>query len=260
MRLRLRQICLVAAKLAPVTEDFRHVLDLEVCHVDPSVGRWGLENALWPIGNGFLEVVAPVEEGTAAGRYLERRKGDGGYMVILQTSEAGLAAARERMAAHGVRTVADIDRGEYRGMQLHPRDTGGAILSIDCNEPDPADPDSPAGPWHPAGTKWRDMAPSRLVRGMRAAELQSPDPEALAQRWSALLDLPMARDAHGRPCLHLDDAVLRFVPDRDGRGEGLGSLDIAVADRDEILARARQRNLPTADDVVTVCGTRFKLV
>lgn len=260
MRLRMRQICLVAAKLAPVTEDFRRVLDLEVCHVDPGVGRWGLENALWPVGNGFLEVVAPVEERTAAGRYLERRKGDGGYMVILQTSEALLGRARERMASLGVRVVADIDHGDYRGMQLHPRDTGGAILSIDCNDPDPADPASPAGPWHPAGTKWPGMAPSRLVRGMRAAELQSADPEALARRWSALLDLPMARDAHGRPSLHLDDAVLRFVADRDGRGEGLGGLDIAVTDKEEILARARERNLEADGDIVVACGTRFKLI
>ncbi|HEY4668483.1 MAG TPA: hypothetical protein VIH05_01760, partial [Tepidiformaceae bacterium] len=82
MWLRLRQIALVARELEPVVNDFRNVLGIEVGYRDPGVGRFGLENALMPIGNQLLEVVAPIEEGTAGGRYLERRGGDGGYMVI----------------------------------------------------------------------------------------------------------------------------------------------------------------------------------
>ena len=38
-----------------------------VCHRDPAVGKYGLENALLPVGTNFLEVVAPVEANTAAG-------------------------------------------------------------------------------------------------------------------------------------------------------------------------------------------------
>ncbi|MDP2702207.1 MAG: hypothetical protein Q8P98_09085, partial [Candidatus Rokubacteria bacterium] len=60
MNLRMRQICLVARQLAPVVETFRDVFGLEACHRDPGVGKYGLENALFAVGNGFLEVVAPV--------------------------------------------------------------------------------------------------------------------------------------------------------------------------------------------------------
>ena len=70
MNLRMRQICLVARELAPVVEVFHDVFGLDVCHRDPGVGKYGLENALFAIGNGFLEVVAPVRDGTTAGRYL----------------------------------------------------------------------------------------------------------------------------------------------------------------------------------------------
>ena len=45
--LRMRQICLVARSLSPVVEEIRSVLGLEVCHRDPGVGKFGLENALW---------------------------------------------------------------------------------------------------------------------------------------------------------------------------------------------------------------------
>lgn len=255
MMLRMRQICLVARDLAPVVEDLCAVFGLEVCHRDPAVARWGLENALLPVGNGFLEVVAPVRPDTAAGRYLDRRAGDGGYMVILQTQD--LDVYRRRIAALGIRRIAEPDYGDYVGMQLHPRDTGGAILSIDWNAGDPGDP---AGPWHPAGPDWQRARRSDRVSAMVAAELQADDPMRLARRWSEILDRPLGQSGDGVPVLRLDDAELRFVPASDGRGEGLGGLDLAVRDRAAILAAADRRGCRTSDDSVTVCGTRFRLL
>ena len=82
MWLRLRQIALVAEKLAPVEAELTDVLGIAVCYNDPGVAHFGLENALLPIGNQLLEVVAPIQENTAGGRYLTRRGGNGGYMVI----------------------------------------------------------------------------------------------------------------------------------------------------------------------------------
>ena len=77
MWLRLRQIALVAHKLAPIAKDMHDVFDLEVGFRDPGVKTFGLENALFPVGNQFIEVVSPIQENTAGGRYLDRRRGDG---------------------------------------------------------------------------------------------------------------------------------------------------------------------------------------
>src|SRR5579875_2031331 len=85
--LRLRQICLVAAALEPALAQIEQVIGLAICHRDGNVAKYGLVNALFPVGAAFLEVVAPTREGTAAGRYLERRGGDGGYMVILDCDD-----------------------------------------------------------------------------------------------------------------------------------------------------------------------------
>lgn len=253
--LRMRQICLVARDLRAAEADLTAVLGLEVCHRDPGVGRFGLENVLLPVGNDFLEVVAPVREGTAAGRYLERRGGDGGYMVILQCDD--VAAARRRVAELGIRVVWEGGPpGESDGIQLHPKDVPGAILELRWN----AGGEDPAGPWWPAGPDWQRARRTDVVRALRAAELQSPDPAALARRWGQVLDRPVTADAAGRPQIPLDGAVLRFVPDADGRGEGLGGLDVEAEDRERLLAAARARGCPVDDDVVTLCGVRFRLV
>ena len=263
MSLRLRQICLVAHNLAATEKQFADVLDLPVCFRDPAVGKFGLENILCPVGFSFLEVVAPKSDAadTAAGRYLDRRDGDGGYMVILQTSDEKHPIYRQRVADRGVRIVNDMDYGDFNGMQFHPRDVGAAILEIDRNDLDPDDPIRPDQPWHPAGgTDWRQIEPSSLITGFRAAELQSDNPQALAERWADILDRSLAVDAHANPCVHLDDATLRFVPIRDGRGEGLGGLDLACTNAEEVKRRAQSAGCAVEDDTVMVCGMRMTLV
>jgi catechol 2,3-dioxygenase-like lactoylglutathione lyase family enzyme len=254
MNLRMRQICLVARELEPVVEIFRDVFGLEVCHRDPGVGKYGLENALFPIGNGFLEVVAPVRDGTTAGRYLGRRGGDGGYMVITQCAD--LAQRRARCEAVGVRVANEIRYPDYQELQLHPRDVGAAMLSF--SRQDGGEPTD--GPWHPAASRGTAKLSAASVRSMTGAELQSDDPERLARRWSEVMELSLSRDGGARPVIALDDARLRFVPATDGRGEGLAGLDLACADKGRVLSAARARRLAAEGDVVLACGMRFYVV
>lgn len=255
MWLRLRQVALVARRLEPVVEDLRAVFGVEVAHRDPAVGAFGLENAVFPVGDQFLEVVAPVKEDTAAGRYLERRGGDGGYMVILQCGDHG--PVKERVERLGIRKAIEDDTAEYRLLQLHPKDTGGSFLEIDEQV---GGTEAPGGPWMPAGPDWQRAARTDVVAGIAAAEVQGPDPTALAARWAEVLDLPVGDDA-GRPTLRLHGATLRFVPDADGRGEGLGAVDLVAADAERALAIAKERDrYDQAAGAIAVGGVRFRLV
>lgn len=253
--LRLRQLCLVARELAPVEEDLCAVFGVRVCHRDPEVGQFGLHNALMPFGSSFVEVVAPLREGTTAGRYIERRRGNGGYMVILDSD--ALPRWRTHVAEIGVRIAAPLSLGDYEGMQLHPRDTGGALLEINrtLNGADLQ------GPYWPAGPHWRDAVSTARVRGIAGAVLQADDPAALAQRWGRILQRPAHRSAptDDEWQLEVDNATLRFVPQRDGRGEGLQGIVLDVVDADAIRATAQQRHLATDEHVVTVGGVRFIL-
>ena len=171
--MRLRQVALVARELEPVVEDLCAVLGLEVCFRDPGVSEFGLHNALMPIGSCFLEVVSPTRPDTTAGRLLDRRGGDGGYMVIVQTDD--LARDRERLAALGVRIVWQIALPDAQTIHLHPRDVGAAILSLD-QMPEPE-------AWRWAGPSWRSFVKTGVTKALVGVELQSPEPGALAARW-----------------------------------------------------------------------------
>ena len=132
--IRLRQVALVASDLDPVVAELCAALGLDVCYVDPGVGEFGLHNALMLIGDQFLEVVSPTRDGTTAGRLLERRarddgNGDGGYMAIYEVDD--LDARVEHVQAAGVRVVWSVDLPTIRARHLHPRDVGGALVSID---------------------------------------------------------------------------------------------------------------------------------
>jgi hypothetical protein len=246
--LRLRQVALVTRSLAPVVEEIREVLGVEVAFRDPSVESFGLENVLFPIGEQFLEVVSPIRKGTAAGRYLDRRGGDGGYMVILQCDDP--AERERRAAALGIRKAFEQDLGGYRVLQLHPRDTGGCLLSIDFQ----AGGDDRKGPWHPAGPSWQEAVRTDVVRGISAVEIQSPEPAGLAARWQEILDRPIATEG----TLRLDDAAIHFRGESDGRGEGLGALELIAVDGARLLAAAERCGRRASRDAV-ICGTRFRV-
>ena len=87
MKVRLRQIVVVAEDIAATEQKIESEVGVDLCFRDPGVGAFGLVNALYPIGDKLLEVVSPKEDGTTAGRLLEKRGGDGGYMVIFQVDD-----------------------------------------------------------------------------------------------------------------------------------------------------------------------------
>jgi catechol 2,3-dioxygenase-like lactoylglutathione lyase family enzyme len=252
MYLRLRQICLVAKDLEASVRELRELFGLEVCYRDPNVAKHGLVNAVLPVGTNFLEIVAPSRADTAGGRHLARRGGDGGYMVILNCES--IDDWRKRLDAKGVRIVHAPTYPEYRGLHLHPKDTGGALLELNHH----VGGESPTGPYHPAGAAWQKSMRMNVLTAMTAAELQSDDPVALASRWGDILDRAPGLDAHGNPEIHLDEGRLRFVRASDGRGEGLGGIDVRAADPIGLAAAAAARGVAVRDGVLEVCGIRVR--
>src|SRR5436190_11428 len=171
MWLRLRQITIVAEDLRRTAIDLSAVLGLESCFTDPSVKAFGLKNSLFPLGSQFIEVVTPTQPDTAGGRYMQRRGGDTGYLVIAQTDD--VARRKARAGELGVRIAMDLDmpREHLTGIQLHPKDTGGALWEIDQMTLEGGD--EPGGPWAPAGKYWqpyvRTARPCWQQRGPAAA-------------------------------------------------------------------------------------------
>lgn len=240
----------MARDLEPRVEEMGDVLGLEVVYRDPGVGVFGLHNALFRIGDQFLEVVSPVRDGTSAGRFLERRGGDGGYMVILQTPD--LAAQRRRVEELGVRVVWETRFDDIATIHLHPRDLGGAIVSLDEARP----PES----WRWAGPTWQATEPSGVVSRICGATLQSEDAARLAGRWAEVLGREAGHAEDGACAIALDGAALRFEKARDARGQGLVEIQLETPEPGRVVEAARRRGLPAGDDRVELCGARFRLL
>jgi len=247
--MRLRQIALVARDLDAVRADIEAVLGLDWAYDDPGVGKYGLRNAVFPIGDTFLEVVSPKQEGTTAGRLLERRGGDGGYMVILQTDD--LAAARAAIHAAGARIVDQWDGDGAAFTHIHPKDVGGAILSVDHMDPKER--------WAWGGPDWSRHVRTDVSTGIVGAELQAEDPAGMAARWAAVLDRPAVPAGEGWS-IALDQGEIRFVRATDGRGDGLGAFDVAVRDPAAVQAAAAAKRRVGADGALSLSGARVRLV
>jgi hypothetical protein len=217
---RLRQVALAAADCEATATKLRETFGWPEPFHDPGVGRFGLTNAVFAVGDTFVEVVSPVKPGTTAGRYLERRGGDSGYMAIFQMPD--LDAARRRVADAGVRVVWTADLADIAGTHLHPKDVPGAIVSLDWADP----PES----WRWAGPGWTGRAPEHDLAGaISGLTIEVADPAAAAERWARVLGLTVS-DAGGTATIELAHAGqdLRFVPTGSVGGEGITEIRLSA--------------------------------
>ena len=246
--MRLRQVALAARALEPTLLALQRVLGLGEPFRDPGVAEFGLQNVVLPVGDAFLEVVSPVRADTTAGRWLDRRGGDAGYMAIFQTGD--LPAARERVERLGVRVVWQVALEDAATVHLHPRDVGGAIVSIDAMQP----PES----WRWAGPGWRERCRAEVATGLVGVVLEAPDPEKLALRWGEVLAVRPDRDAQGGYTLSLERGTrVRVVPAEAGAEAALAAVEIAVRDRARFAAEAAAAGVADLDGTVRIAGTRI---
>lgn len=231
MSLRIRQIVLAARDLDGAVARFGQELGLSVVHRDPEVAKFGLANALMSLGDQLIEIVAPARPDTAAGRHLDRH-GDSAYMLILQTDT--LASDRARLARMGVRIVWEANHPDMRAVQLHPKDIGAAIVSLDQPVPPSA--------WRWAGPGWRPDAAGGRAHRIIGVTMNAREPAAMARRWSEVLGLASPRKARGGQRLDIDDGVLTFVASGNGL-ERIIAFDLEAPESRE----------------VTICGTVFRL-
>jgi catechol 2,3-dioxygenase-like lactoylglutathione lyase family enzyme len=180
---RLRQAVLAAQDLRQTVDWLRGELGLGEPYRDPGVAHFGLANAVFAIGDTFLEVVSPVDPDqpgarTAVNQLARAGTAVCGYMVMLQVGD--LAAARQRARAAGVREVFEVDLDDIAEVHLHPADMRGAIVSLSA----PVPPES----WRWGGTGWDERAVPGRVAGVTVAV---EAPETVAERWASVAGGPI---------------------------------------------------------------------
>ncbi|KAF2200301.1 hypothetical protein GQ43DRAFT_432638 [Delitschia confertaspora ATCC 74209] len=282
---RLRQIALVAKDLErakcllPVQT---HVIGTEVIYEDPTLRQWGLKNFLIPLGGDFIEIVSPVKPNTTAGRLLSKR-GDGGYMIIMQTEDA--RKRRDFIKSKGLAKL--ILTHEHDGVvctQYHPkgfkgrlprlvsccrlqRSGGGMIPELDSHDITTDDPKPLTArflPWHACGPNYKAyysgmQRSSHFSLEGAVCRLEPGDVghEAAAKQWEDIFGVTRSRDL-----LAFTNARLGFIRGLEGQPEGLASITVGVNGKDKlagILERASEKGL-CGDGWINMIGVKWYFV
>ncbi|KAK2767069.1 hypothetical protein FQN54_006388 [Arachnomyces sp. PD_36] len=263
---RLRQIALVAEDLEKAKQLLTYILETEVVFIDPEVEQWGLKNFLVAIGGDIIEVVSPFKPETSAGRLLSRR-GDGGYMIIMQTGDA--VARRSFIESQKLAKV--IFSREYEEsvcIQYHPKGIkGGVIPELDSHDKSASNPEplmSRFSPWHACGSDYnaystvmKRCSHLRFVEAVCRLDPGEADTEAAAKQWERTFGTPRREDG-----LVFTNGAVKFIPGEEGKPEGIASITIAVEGESKfnaILNRARDQGL-CGDGWINMLGVKWYFV
>ena len=240
----IRQIVMVSSLRDPIVSDLNKLFGLEVAFNDPGVGHFGLENAVMPLGTDFLEVVSPIEENTTAGRYLDKRGGDGGYMVIIQVDD--FERSKFLVNDYKIGIVWDTDLPEAKAIHLHPKQMGGAIVSLDWMNPKES--------WKWAGPEWNKYITDD-IKGIDGVEIQANNPEEMFNRWKDILDASNISESEKK--IYLDNTWISFT-DEDDRGSGISAFSLITDNKELLISKAKEFGFLQEENIV-IGGVKFYL-
>lgn len=108
---------------------YRDVLGMPLAHRE-TLAEQGVEAALLDVGDGHVELIAPLRADSGVARFLERR-GPGLHHVAYRVDD--IEAALASLSAAGVRLIDERPRAGIRGSRvafLHPSAAGGVLTEI----------------------------------------------------------------------------------------------------------------------------------
>jgi methylmalonyl-CoA/ethylmalonyl-CoA epimerase len=108
---------------------YRDTLGMPLVHRE-TVTEQGVDAALLDVGDGHIELLAPLGPDTAVGKFLAKR-GPGLHHVAYRVSD--VAATLEALRSAGARLIDEQPRTGIRGSRvafLHPSTTGGVLTEI----------------------------------------------------------------------------------------------------------------------------------
>ena len=166
-------------------------------------------------------------------------------MIIVQVDD--LQESKALVSQKGIDIVWETDLPEAKAIHLHPKQTGGAILSLDWMNPKDS--------WKWAGPNWTDHI-SGPISGVEGVEIQSNNPQEMFETWSQILGNPRMNKEDW--VIYLDNTWIKFIPDLDGRGPGVSSFILRCNEIERIQKKAEALEL-LHDDAILLGGMKFYL-
>ena len=248
--MRLRQLVIATSEIDLLADSICDLFELKRTFSDPELIVFGLQNVLIPLGDTFLELVTPVKENTSAERFLKKRRGDGGYMVIVDSVDLEKERKRLENAKMDIVWYENRRSDDIHGqsLHLHPKQVGGAILSLDNMNP----PSS----WLWAGTEWEKDINKSLVSHISGVNICSPNPDKLLSNWEKALG---RKRSIGSNSINLSGSSINFVMNNHSQSEHISAFKIHSANRLDLEKRAANRGV-LINNYIHLGGVDFLLV
>jgi methylmalonyl-CoA epimerase len=126
---RIDHIGVAVEDIDAAIELYRDSFGMELAHRE-TVESQGVEAVLLDVGDGHVELLAPLGPDTPVGKYLARN-GTGLHHVAYAVDD--IDSALEKIAAAGIQLIDSEPRTGIRNSRvafLHPRSTGGVLTEI----------------------------------------------------------------------------------------------------------------------------------
>ena len=108
---------------------YRETYGAEVAHREV-VEKDGVEEALLPVADSYVQLLTPVRDDSPVTKYLEN-KGEGIHHIGYRVDD--VAAALERVKATGHRVIDEVPRPGSRGTTVafvHPKEAFGTLIEL----------------------------------------------------------------------------------------------------------------------------------
>lgn len=230
------------------------------------VAQWGLKNFLIAVGGDVIEVVAPFKPGTTAGRLLQKR-GEGGYMIIMQNFDAG--ARRQYIESRSLsKVIFGYEHDDVVCVQYHPKGIpGGMMPELDSHAITPSNPTplaTPFSPWHACGSEYERYS-AIMARNDHLGFLSATcrlasgntDTETATKQWHDLFGIPTESSK-----LKFTNADLQFIPGVEQQAEGLESITLKVRGKERFnkMLEAASREGLCGDGWTNMIGVKWYFV
>jgi methylmalonyl-CoA/ethylmalonyl-CoA epimerase len=126
---RIDHVGVAVEQIEPALALYRDSLELDVAHRE-IVEEQGVEAVLLDVGEGHVELLAPLAPDTPVGKFLAKQ-GPGLHHVAYQVAD--IDATLAALAQAGLRMIDEQPRTGIRGSRVafvHPRATGGVLTEI----------------------------------------------------------------------------------------------------------------------------------
>ena len=95
-----------------------------------------------------------------------------------------------------------------------------------------------------------------MTQALTGVEMQSPEPQALAEHWGKIIGIPVTKSKTGEPELALPNCSFTFVK---GASDLMGGLTFKVSNVAKVLAAAEAKGHAVSGDCFALGGVTFRL-